>query len=325
VPTSAVTGTAQLLTDTAAYDRGYYNALRPPLVFDRCADVMPTNETHPGSSIVFNIKNDPAVATTPLTELSDPAGTAGSDSNVTVTLNEYGHHDDISAKLRGTSYLNELMRAANTEGYNAGKTQDTLARDPLLAGTGVDYSGAATSRVTVAATHVLTADEVRVADATLVDGNVQEYSDGAYRAFIAARVAFDLRKETGAAGWREAHINAGNPLAYTNILNGSVGYFEHFLFVQSPRLAAAELPSGFVNGGVGGTVDVYPTVFMGQEALAKIWSKLVSQPMAQPVLGPVTDSLRRFQTVGWYWLGGYGRFREASLFRWESASSIGAN
>ena len=35
--------------------------------------------------------------------------------------------------------------------------------------------------------------------------------------------------------------------------------------------------------------------------------------------------LSRFQPVGWYWLGGYARFREASLRRIESASSIGAN
>jgi hypothetical protein len=35
--------------------------------------------------------------------------------------------------------------------------------------------------------------------------------------------------------------------------------------------------------------------------------------------------LMRLQPMGWYWLGGYGRFREASLRRIESASSIGAN
>jgi hypothetical protein len=39
----------------------------------------------------------------------------------------------------------------------------------------------------------------------------------------------------------------------------------------------------------------------------------------------VVDVLQRFQPVGWYWLGGYARFREASLRRVESASSIGAN
>jgi hypothetical protein len=39
----------------------------------------------------------------------------------------------------------------------------------------------------------------------------------------------------------------------------------------------------------------------------------------------VVDSLMRFNPIGWYWLGGYGRFREASLRRVESSSSIGAN
>jgi len=323
MPVSAVTGTAQLLTDTAAFDRGYYNALRPRLVFDQCADVEPTNQTHPGTSVIFNIKNDPAVATTPLTELSDVTPTAGSDSNVTVTLNEYGNGDVISAKLRGTAYLNELMRAANTMGFNAGKTQDTLARDPLLAGTNVDYSGAATSRVTVAATHTLSADEVRQADVRLTDANVEDYEDGYYRAYIAAAVAYDLRKETGAAAWRDPHVQSGNRTE--DIWRGALGIFEHFYWMQTPRLAAAELPSGFVNGGVGSTVDVYPTVFMGRQALAKIYAEAISGPAPASVLAPVTDLLQRFRGVGWYWLGGYGRFREASLFRWESASSIGAN
>jgi N4-gp56 family major capsid protein len=321
MPVAAVTGTAQLLTDTAAYDRGLYNALRPQLVFDRCADVEPTNQTHPGTSVLFNIKNDPAVATTPLTELTEVTPTAGSDANVTVTLNEYGNADTISAKIRGTSYLNEVMRAANTMGFNAGKTLDTLARDPLLAGTNVDWSGAATSRVTIAATHVLTADEVRLADVRLTDGNVSTYEDGYYRAYIAARVAFDLRKETGAAAWREPHVNSQPE----EIWNGSVGYFEHFQFIQTSRLSAAELPTGFVDGGVGGTVDVYPTVFMGREALAKIWSQAVSSPTPTPVISPITDILQRFRGVGWHWVGGFGRFREASLFRQESASSVGAN
>jgi hypothetical protein len=43
------------------------------------------------------------------------------------------------------------------------------------------------------------------------------------------------------------------------------------------------------------------------------------------VRGPVVDSLMRFNPIGWYWLGGYGRFREASLRRIDSSSSIGSN
>lgn len=325
MPVSAVTGTAQVATDTTAFDRAYYYALRPALHFPRCADVMPTEQTHPGVAVQFNISNDHAAATTPLTELTDPAATAASDSILSVTLNEYGLSESISAKLRGTAYLREMLRASNRLGFNAGLSFDTLARDPLLAGTQVDYSGAAVSRVTVAATHVLTADEVRVARTKMIDGNVQPYG-AYYKAFIAALVAYDLRKETGAAAWRDPHVatDGGND----EIWNGSIGPFEGFDFIETSRLAAASLPAGFVNGGVGGTVDVYPTVFLGQEALAKVFP-VVNEDLfgSEPHLdfSPVTDSMKRFQGAFWYWLGGFGRFRETSLFRWESASSIGAN
>jgi hypothetical protein len=37
------------------------------------------------------------------------------------------------------------------------------------------------------------------------------------------------------------------------------------------------------------------------------------------------DALRRFVPVGWYYLAGYARFREASIRRVESSSSIGTN
>lgn len=322
MPTTAVTGTSQLLTDTTAYDRLARYALRPLLIFDQVADVEPTNQTHPGTSVVFNVKSDPAVATTPLTELTDVTPTAGSDSNVTVTINEYGNADVISAKIRGTSYLNELARAANTMGFNAGKTLDTLARDPLLAGSNVDYSGAATSRATIAATHNLTASEVRQAHVRLTDSNAMQYEDGLYRAYIAAAVEYDLRGETGAAAWRDPQVYGTDQ---SRVWRGVTGTFEGFAFLATPRLSIGELPSGFVNGGATSTVDVYPTVFCGREALAKVYAEAVSGPVPSMVMSPVTDTLKRFKGVGWYWLGGYGRFREDCLFRWESASSIGAN
>lgn len=323
MPTSAVTGTSQLLTDTTAYDRLAYYALRPQLHFPRCADVMPTNQTHPGSSVVFNIKDDLAVATTPLTELSDITPVAESDSNVTVTLNEYGNGTTLSAKIRGTSYLREMARAANTVGFNAGKSYDTLARDALIAGTNVDYSGAATSTATIAATDNLTASEVRQAHVELTDNNVQVFDDGYYKAFIAAAVAYDLREETGAAAWRDPHVNSGSRTS--DIWQGSVGVFEGFDFIVTSRLSIGELGSSWEDAGATSTVDVYPTVFVGREALAMVYSSEVSAPTPQTVMAPITDHLQRFRGVGWYWLGGFGRFREESIFRWESASSIGAN
>ncbi len=40
------------------------------------------------------------------------------------------------------------------------------------------------------------------------------------------------------------------------------------------------------------------------------------------VIGPEIDALRRFRTIGWYYMGGFARLREAALYRIESAASI---
>jgi len=43
------------------------------------------------------------------------------------------------------------------------------------------------------------------------------------------------------------------------------------------------------------------------------------------VRGPVVDSLMRFNPVGWYWLGGYGIFRQAAIRVINSSSSLGGS
>lgn len=80
-----------------------------------------------------------------------------------------------------------------------------------------------------------------------------------------------------------------------------------------------------MDGGVGGTVDVYPTIIVGNQALAKTFSRAVSAPLPQIILGTVVDKLQRLVPIGWYWNGGYGRFREEAIRRIEAASTIGAN
>lgn len=104
------------------------------------------------------------------------------------------------------------------------------------------------------------------------------------------------------------------------IWTGEVGAFEGFRFVETPRAPV------FADAGSSTTLtDVYATIFLGRQCLAKAYSSTVSAPLPQVVAGPVIDSLSRFQPMGWYWLGGYARFREASIRRVESSSSIGTN
>jgi N4-gp56 family major capsid protein len=109
-----------------------------------------------------------------------------------------------------------------------------------------------------------------------------------------------------------------------NIYMGEIGTFESVRFIETPRTKVRTNASD--GAGSTGNIDVYDTYIMGRQALAKAYSFVDGNgPVPSVRRGPVVDSLMRFNPIGWYWLGGYGRFREASLRRIESSSSIGAN
>jgi N4-gp56 family major capsid protein len=245
------------------------------------------------------------------------------DSQVEVTLNEYGNAVNTTAKLRGTSFLDVDSAAANLVGYNAGISVDGVIRDVLAAGTNVIYGGGGAStpsaRIDLAVDDIITANDIRKTVAALRKANAVSFN-GMYMGYIHPDVSYDLRKETGVASWRDPHVYS-DP---ANIYNGEVGAFEGVRFIETPRAKIFE--DAFNGTGANGTGDAYCTHIAGRQALAKAHS-IVDGNGAFPrvVRGPVVDVLSRFQPVGWYWLGGYARFREASLRRIESASSIGAN
>jgi len=312
----AITTTASVTYDQAAYDRMAYFSLRPELYFDAVADVQPTRQAMPGSSVVFSIQTDMAVASTAINESVDVDAVALSNSQVTLTLAEYGNVAMTSAKLRGVSFIELSPVVANVIGYNAGISIDTVARDVLKAGTNVRYSGQATARNTVIPTDNLVANNVRRALADLRGSNVATIG-GLYISFIHPDVSYDLRGQTGAASWRDPHTYSQPG----EIWNGEVGAFEGFRFIETPRAPI------FADAGSSTTLtDVYRTLFLGRQGLAKCFSVTDGNgAFPKVVVGPVTDHLRRQQPLGWYWLGAYGIFRQESVRAFESASSIGTN
>ncbi len=70
-----------------------------------------------------------------------------------------------------------------------------------------------------------------------------------------------------------------------------------------------------------------PQLFPGQMYVspsAQTQQALAEAVAEEPhvVAGPVTDKLMRFRPLGWYGMLGFARYREASLYRIESSSSI---
>lgn len=311
----AMTTTASLDSVQAAYDRLAYFALRPEMYMDGVADVKPTHQSMPGNSVKFTQYAELTEHSTSINESVDIDAVAMDDSQVTVTLAEYGNAINTTAKLRATSFLTVDTDAANLIGFDAGRTIDCVARDVLVAGSNVRYSGSGSARNTVVPTATLTAANVRRSLADLRGNNVQAWSNGYYKSFIHPDVSYDLRGETGAAAWRDPHTYSEPGAIWT----GAIGAFEGFEFVETPRAKV------FSDAGSSTTLtDVYVTLFLGRQAMAKAYTSMYGA-MPSVKMGPVVDKLMRFQPIGWYALLGYGRFREAALRRYESASSIGAN
>lgn len=315
--------TASLQTDQVAFEKLAYFALRPEMYFDQFADVQATNATNPGASIKFTVFADLAAATTPLGEAEDVTPVSMSDSQVTVTLEEYGNATVTTAKLRASSFMPVDPVAAQAVGYNAGLSIDTVARNVLQAGDNVLYAtgGAVdpSSRTTINTDDILTITDIRKAVAQLRGANVPTIN-GTYIGFIHPDVQFDLLSATDAAGWRDAY-------KYTNatpLINGEIGQIDGVRFIASSR--APLFANASNNSGASGTIDSYGTLIMGRQALAKGIS-LGGEYGAQPtiVYGTVTDLLKRFRPVGWKHFVGYSVFRQEALRRIESASSIGTN
>lgn len=317
----AYTGLSAVTVDQAAYDRAVYYSLRRNLYFDGVADVQPTAQAMPGSTVIFNIHSDLAVATATLNESTDVDASALADTQVTVTLAEKGNAVITTAKLRGTSYVPYDPVVADIISYNAAASLDVIAATELVAGSNIRYasaaSTAATARNTIEPEDVLAAKDTRFVLAKMKANSAMPFGD-VFVTFMHPDAEYDLRKETGSGAWRTPHEYA-QP---SQIWAGETGIFEgsKFVVTPSPALLVADAGSSTT------LTDVYLTVTVGKQSLAKAYSYTDGNgEYPQFVQGPVTDKLRRNVPVGWYWLGGYKRFRENSIYRIESSSSIGTN
>ena len=292
-----------------AYDRYVEFALRAmPLIRD-VADKRPAQQAMPGSSVVFQLYTDLSAVTGTLTETTDPDSVAlGNTSNVTVTLNEYGNAAIATRKLELFSLSDVDPAIADIIAFNMADSIDGFAQTVLRQGSNVIYSGGGTTTTGVTGGSVITSANIRRAIAKLRANKAVPRVGELYWVGIHPEVSHDLRAETGAGGWREAHVY--NESGAGNLWPGSIGVYEGAMFVESPRLYNA-------TDGASGTTRVFRTLIAGKQALAEA---VAEEPHV--VIGPVTDKLMRFRPIGWYGVLGFARYREAALYRIESTSSI---
>jgi N4-gp56 family major capsid protein len=309
VPGGTPTGTSAIsnLVQTA-YDQYVRMALRSIPVMRSLADVKPVQQAMPGSSVVFSIYSDLAQATSTLTETTDVSSIAlGNPNQVTVTLNEYGSAVTTTKKLNLTSFNDVDSALADIIAYNAADSIDSVVAAVLTGGSNVIYAGStATSTNTITDAATISTADIREAVVQLRTNKALPRIGELYAAYLHPRQSADLRAESGTGGFQELT----KYVERTPFTAGAVGVLEGAFIVETPRVPfAANTQSPAVN--------VYKAVVAGREALAEAMGQNIST-----VIGPEIDALRRFRTIGWYYMGGFARLREAALYRIESASSI---
>jgi len=282
---------------TKAYDLLAYRVLRDNLVFDQFATVRTTRLTHNGAAVQFNFIGDLAdAAPTILQENYDVLPEPLKSWSTSLTMNEYGKVVTQTALHQATTMIPIDPVIAERIGRSAGTSMDRLAIASLYAAGGLNNDGSAGAVPTaVAPVAGKPSDTLRKIAQTFMEKNVEPLSMNNYVAVISPASETALRGESDAAGWRYWQANnSANGIA--QVAGRYIGEYEGFTILVSNRLTAGK------------------DLFLGQDALAKVYPSAPGfGPQPRIVVSPVVDRLRRFASVGWYHIVGYGRFRSEAV------------
>ncbi|NIA07720.1 MAG: N4-gp56 family major capsid protein [Actinobacteria bacterium] len=313
-----------------AYNEYIRLQFKPRPIFDSLAQAQGVNvgrAPRRGDVASFTIFEALPAATTALTETSDIDAVGMSETQKTISVSEYGRSVITTLPLEALSYIDVDRAKAAVVAQNMKQSLDLIARAAFDAEVGssyITYGNNRTAINTIASGDTLSATLVRQTFTTLRSANVPFYEGpeggNAYVAVCHPHSLHDLKTETGSGSWR-------NALEYKDSLDnglftGEVGMFEGFRFIDSTnaQLQADQSAGTSVSTAVGNTYDIYTNYFVGADAVGKAVGV-----DAHLVVGPITDTLKRFFPLGWYALIGYGAVRPESLHKVYTVSSVGAN
>lgn len=237
-----------------------------------------------GKTVTWNRYSPLTVATTALTEATNPSEVSVTAAQVSATVKEYGNFTKVSSLLYGTSIDKQAQEKEELLAQNANETLDTLARDELFAGATTQFAAGRASLAAVTAADVLNVTEVRKAVRTLKKNNAPTYEDGFYLGKIGPDTSFDLM---GDATW----VNVKTYSDKKDLYKGEVGSIHRVRFLECSSNQKTEAS----------TVTVYSNFIHGKEALGEVdldggnLELIVKNSGKQDTSNP----LNMFLTIGW--------------------------
>lgn len=294
------------------YDKRFLERAKLMLKHDIGAVVKPL-PTNSGKTVYFNRMTPLAVATTPLTEATNPSDVDMTSTIVSATVAEYGNWTKVGSLYETTSIDVGLREHVDVHAQNAGETIDTLIKNELDGGgTTQVVNSLAVSAVT--ATDIIDGYEVRKSVLTLKKNKAMPFENGYFRAIVPVSVAQDLR---GDSEWLDAYRYTNTE----NIQNGLLGRLHGVEFFETNNeTVAADDGSG--------NVDIYTTYVFGANAYGMVDIGSDSEPKIiykRPSDSDTSNPLNMFSTVGWKASFVAKVLNSAWLIELKTASSFGSN
>jgi N4-gp56 family major capsid protein len=266
-----------------------------------------------GKTVYFNRMTPLAVATTPLTEATNPSDVDMTSTIVSATVAEYGNWTKVGSLYETTSIDVGLREHVDVHAQNAGETIDTLIKNELDGG-GTEQLTNSKDITAQTATDIIDGYEIRKAVLTLQKAKAPKFENGYYRSIVPVSVAQDLR---GDSEWLDAYRYTNTE----NIQNGLLGRLHGVEFFETNNeTVTADAGSG--------NVDTYTTFVFGANAYGIVDIGSDSEPKIiykKPGASDTSNPLDMFSTVGWKALFVAKVLNSAWLIEIKSASSFGAN
>lgn len=245
-----------------------------------------THSKNSGKTITFNRYNPLAVATTALTEATNPSEANLTGATVSATVAEYGNYVKVSSLLYGTSIDRAAKEKTEVISQNAGETLDTLVRNELASGATAQFAGGKSFLSAIAASDVLSSSEIRKAVKTLKKNNAITYGDGYFLGKLGPDTVYSLQSDN--TTWI-------NVVTYKDsakeIYTGEVGKLFGVRFIEASSNQYNE----------SSTTTVYSNFIHGQEAFATIdlSDENTELIIKQSDKSDTSNALNMFMTVGW--------------------------
>lgn len=279
----------------------------PLILIERFAQGRPLEKNNTKTQI-FRRYNSLTAATTPLTEGVTPSGQAGTKTDVSVTLNQYGDFVEITDVIQDTHEDPVLQEYMGITGEQAAETVELINFGVIKGGTGVTYAnGAARSAVNTALTLTLQRKALRSIlrqngkrHTRMLTGSPNHNTSPVAPCFVGlchTDMSSAIRDMTGFVPVEKYGTQQALP--------GEIGAVEEVRYCASSLYtpwADAGGAKGTMISTTGTSADVYPVIYLAQNAfgVVPLKGKKAITPM---VLNPNTprggDQLGQRGSVGW--------------------------